>query len=60
MKMSEKPAVRGGEAIFKDTVPTVKLPIKDYIDSVLTDYKQVRESGMITNLKAVGNLRKPL
>jgi len=56
--MSEKPAVLGGKPIFEDAVPIVRPPIKDHIDMILTDYKRILESGMITNFVYVQKLEK--
>lgn len=56
--MKEKPAILGGEPTFKDVVPIVRPPIKDHIDSILTDYKRILRSGMVTNFEYVQKLEK--
>lgn len=56
--MTQKPAVLGGEPLFKDTVPIVRPPIKDHINSILIDYKRILESGMITNFQHVQKLEE--
>lgn len=56
--MSEKPAVLGGKPAFKETVPIVKPPIKAIIERTLLDYRQILESGMLTNFDYVQRLEK--
>jgi dTDP-4-amino-4,6-dideoxygalactose transaminase len=60
MKMNEKPAVLGGKPAFKEIVPIVKPPIKNVIEESLRDYKQILESGMITNYSYVEKLEKAI
>jgi len=56
IKMSEKPAVLGGKPAFKETVPIVKPPIRAIIERTLLDYRQILESGMVTNFTYVQEL----
>lgn len=56
--MKEKPAVLGGTAVFKNTVPIVKPPIKPHITSILADFDRILKSGMITNFEYVKKLEK--
>ena len=58
IRVSEKPAVSGGKPTFDHMVPIVRPPIKDRIDMILTDYKRILESGMITNFEYVRKLEK--
>jgi len=56
--MSEKPAILGGRPAFKNVVPIVKPPIKAIIEKTLQDYREILESGMITNFEFVQRLEK--
>ena len=58
IRMSEKPAVLGGKPAFKETLPIVKPPIKAIIERTLLDYRQILESGMLTNFDYVQRLEK--
>jgi len=58
MKTSNKPAVLGGKSIFKELVPIVRPPVKAHIEAILSDYRQILKSGMITNFEFVRKLEK--
>jgi dTDP-4-amino-4,6-dideoxygalactose transaminase len=56
MKPNEKPAVLNGKPVFKQLLPIVRPPVKRHIKSILADYKQIFQSGMITNSEYVKRL----